>query len=773
MQCHPAAAEAIVRAAPREMLRSICRFLGVLVLLVTMGTAVLTAGQRPAAAMQLAGPDLLAAWHAGLEIAGSEPADVLFIGNSITEGYGTPSRADWWLEIVRERLQASWGGGGIGYTPVVSAFPGPFPAGVWTTSGGETLRTDGLGLRSYLLNTPAAFAQAAVTTDGVELFYGTGPSSGAMRVSVDGQVAVVVDTYDAAGDLGVGTWRSGPLLHGLHTIRVEPVATGTVPVYAVQLEGSMVFDGDDTSGARVWDSGHSGFTTAHFADNLAWTDSVPAVDPDLVVIELASNDMNKGISVPAFEANLGQIIDAVIAGSSSPPSIVLMPVWRQTSQAPAIFQSYVDAQRRVAEQRGLAIVDLTALDASLFTYDGIHASALGNRAIADAVLTVIDPRYTPIAVASAPSAVGATLDPVARTATMRWTAPPEATNQYVVRGLDVTTGLPFGADQTVTAQTATFTALAPGHQYVFSVFAGNEVGYSASGQSSPVTMPSAPPRPVGVTAALSAPRSVAVAWTPSTVPVTGYVVAMFDLTTGTSRYVSQQSVTDTTATFVGLTQGGRYSFQVYARNEMGSSLPGSTSSIVIPAPPPRPTGVTAALQATPRSVVVTWARSPVPVTGYVVAMFDVTTGTSRHVSQQSVIGTTATFSGLTLGSRYTFQVYARNAVGSSLPGGSSTIAIPAPPPPPVGVVATGGLIPGTVTVIWTPSLAPVTGYAVAIFDVTTSTSVYVTQQSVALPVATFTGLVPGRRYIFSVYAKNAAGYSLAGSSPAITVSLLL
>lgn len=127
-----------------------------------------------------------------------------------------------------------------------------------------------------------------------------------------------------------------------------------------------------------------------------------------------------------------------------------------------------------------------------------------------------------------------------------------------------------------------------------------------------------------------------------------------------------------TATCAGLTNGTQYTIGVVAKGNSGSSTAGTTT--VTPRTVP---GAPTALTADPANgggVTIGWtapaSNGGAPITGYTVT--NVPAGGSCNVS-----GTTATCTGLTAGTNYTFSVVATNDAGN---GAAATVQEQAPSP---------------------------------------------------------------------------------------------
>ncbi len=187
----------------------------------------------------------------------------------------------------------------------------------------------------------------------------------------------------------------------------------------------------------------------------------------------------------------------------------------------------------------------------------------------------------------------------------------------------------------------------------------------------PRTVPGAP----AAVSATPGDSSAVVTWTaPAETggsPITGYTVT-------SSPPGGTPVVSGTMATVPALTNGTPYTFTVVATNAAGDSAPSAPSSAVTPRTTPgAPTAVSAT--AGDGSVAVTWT-APTDNGGSPITKYTVTSSPENKTAVTPDGSTlTATVSGLTNGTAYTFTVVATNAAGDGSPSAASTSATPQTP----------------------------------------------------------------------------------------------
>jgi hypothetical protein len=299
---------------------------------------------------------------------------------------------------------------------------------------------------------------------------------------------------------------------------------------------------------------------------------------------------------------------------------------------------------------------------------------------------------------------------------------------------------------------------------------GSPGDLASSGDGSSSMVPSAPTNVV----ASSGNAQATVTWNPPAStggsPITSYQVVA---SPGGASMTTPDGNT-TMATFTGLTNGTAYTFTVAATNAVGTG-PAATSNTTTPTATPMvpsaPTNVMA-IADVDHGAHVSWTASDnrgSPLMGYSISATQLmgTLGTAGPTA------TSATVTGLTPGSTYTFTVTATNGIGTSgasFP--SNTITAATVPGAPTSVSGVANINNG-VTVSWT---APANGFsAITKYTVTASPGgATATTPDGTTTSAALTGLTPGTPYTFTVVATNIIGNGppSSGSTPVTPMSQL-
>jgi len=217
--------------------------------------------------------------------------------------------------------------------------------------------------------------------------------------------------------------------------------------------------------------------------------------------------------------------------------------------------------------------------------------------------------------------------------------------------------------------------------------------------AAPSPVPSAPATPSPSDAAVGVPAAPTLTWS-----ATG--ATTYDVRVGTSNPPPQAAANVTSASYAlsGLTSGTRYFWQIVARNSSGASTgpvwsfttAATAPPVAVPSAPatPSPSDAAVGVLAAPT---LTWSATGA-------TTYDVRVGTSNPPPQVAANVTSASYalSGLTSGTRYFWQIVARNNSGASTgPVWSFTTAAgtPAPAPSPAPTSPYGGTpaaIPGLI-----------------------------------------------------------------------------
>lgn len=272
-------------------------------------------------------------WLATLERSGGARADVLLIGDSITEGLGTEwdGRPAALLQDMLRDQHPSAGEEAAGYLPAANFAALTAP---WATTGSpEVTDSFGLGSKAIALRSGQTITYRGELAS-FRLWFGSAPEE-----TADGLVSIDDGPFEpispAAGPASGQTWDSADLGPGLHQIAV----TGAAQEAPFVLEAVEVFGSDDDRdhGVHVYDGSHSGFASSSWlAPDLAsgriWQ-AAAAVEPDVTVINLGTNDRFLDVSPGEVARQVGEIANRAgkAAGDGDHPVLVVVP-YRTSSQ---------------------------------------------------------------------------------------------------------------------------------------------------------------------------------------------------------------------------------------------------------------------------------------------------------------------------------------------------------------------------------------------------------------------------------------------------------
>jgi hypothetical protein len=236
------------------------------------------------------------------------------------------------------------------------------------------------------------------------------------------------------------------------------------------------------------------------------------------------------------------------------------------------------------------------------------------------------------------------------------------------------------------ATTANVTGLTNGVTYTFTVAAINSIGAGPDSARSNAVTPTAvtaPGAPTGVNG-VAGDRSVALDWTaPSNTggsAITSYRITRYIGSTPQAFRLTDSPATDAVVT--GLSNGSVYTFRVAAINAVGVGADSAASNEVAPRAdtvPDVPTGVTGTAE--DAAVRLSWSAPSEdggrPITSYRITPY--VGSTAQTVVETGSSATSATVTGLTNGTAYTFVVAATNAVGTGADSTPSAAVTPQAP----------------------------------------------------------------------------------------------
>lgn len=353
----------------------------------------------------------LMGWHAALANRHFQRANVVCLGDSITEGQGATAFANSWPARLRQLLRSRFPTdgnpkGGRGFIGALSTGSTSFtwPA---TVTGGP-VSNDDWGPKRL---TPQLDAAAPADRIAYAALQGTAADIMWTRLAVGGNFQWRVDAGSWTTVATGGTQQDGMLTRislgasGAHSLDIEANSAG----FQAFVSGIVEYDGDENAGITVHDAGHFGWDTSFWISAITaadtWPSAISALSPHLIVIMLGANDQFLNTVPSTFQSNLVTLISALrgatLAPNPFPPILLAMHAARGGSFTYP-WSDYVAAAHTVAAGDALVtVLDLTlgprlpnqadTPNHGLYA-DTAHLSNKGSAYVADRIADFIAPR---------------------------------------------------------------------------------------------------------------------------------------------------------------------------------------------------------------------------------------------------------------------------------------------------------------------------------------------------------------------------------------------
>lgn len=372
----------------------------------------LTTGQyAPLSAAAGSAQAAMMPWRAALANRAASRCDVVFLGDSITEGQHATSETLRFLAGMRSGLRARFPfpgqpTGGRGFLGVATSGESSF---TWpAVLAGSPAAGTTLGPKSQFVNLSSGSTTVtySLTGDSADIFWTQVPFGGTFGWKVDSGSVTSVSTNG-------GSIVDGKVTHislgsaGAHTLTLSWVSGGTA-----SMTGVVEYNGDFSSGIQTHDAGHFGWATSSWVSVLSGGATGPAaaiasLTPNLIVITLGVNDQFANVAPATFQSNTQSIISSLKAQLTAPyPAFLLNMLPPRSGQSGYTYgwAPYVDAAWNVAslDTSGVggtsvvSVADFTQgprmLGADTDTYgnwqsgDLVHPSNQGHQVIADQLL---------------------------------------------------------------------------------------------------------------------------------------------------------------------------------------------------------------------------------------------------------------------------------------------------------------------------------------------------------------------------------------------------
>jgi len=353
------------------------------------------------------GSSNLKSFRAAMALKSTYPVDIVFIGDSKTEGIGVVSVYDTWIQKFiakyRQYNQPDGVRGGFGYMPAVylAGWPSFVLSGTATALTNQSTDIAGLGKRAVSMTGAGSMVMTLGgglfgTPSSLEIVYTQGAAYGSFSYHINANAPVTVNCNGAevvGKRVSVGTGQ-------IYNDRNNNTLTIDWVSGSVNIEGVMIYDGDEAAGVRVWEAGHSGANVSAYNTTDKCFDDLTSIQPALVYYSMGRNDYANNSPIATIVAGIKGHIATIRSKVTQTPSIIFGMDWEDDAGTPTqTYANFYAAMAQICREDGdIAFFDNYKIfgkmqdagdDINGLTIDYIHLSDKGQEVMADAFMTFI------------------------------------------------------------------------------------------------------------------------------------------------------------------------------------------------------------------------------------------------------------------------------------------------------------------------------------------------------------------------------------------------
>lgn len=346
----------------------------------------------------------LQGWYAALAARDYARANIVCVGDSITEGQGATVLDRRYVARLAALLRARYPttgvtSGGRGYLGGALTGTTSFAATSFVTVAGSVGNQSDYGPKRGIRTLTGAGQSLtwALTGTAADIMWVRAGSGGTFSYAVDGGSATNVSTTGSTADGQLTRVSLGAA--GAHTLTVAYVSGGTCFI-----DGVIEYNGDENAGIMVHDAGHYGWASTEWAagslPNYQFASALKGLSPSLYYLQIGTNDLATNVNPTTFQTNVTSLISQLRSPLSTPyPPIVLGMIYQRSGTFTYTWAQYLAAAYAIAAADSQVLVlDHTlrmpsvAASATYSLYaDTVHPSDRGMAMLADTAAAFLAP----------------------------------------------------------------------------------------------------------------------------------------------------------------------------------------------------------------------------------------------------------------------------------------------------------------------------------------------------------------------------------------------